>query len=133
VTIAAVVSSRGRHKCLYKWHEPSLPMTIGAGQMDPFKTHPATKAPDVDVLLSHCRHPAGCRYRDLVESPLSLLTNFLDHCRSINIRPPELSLLYNMPYGQTMVAFYPIRQPSISHRSSDQLPELRGSKTSQER
>jgi hypothetical protein len=53
-TIAALVSSRGRHKCLSKWHEPSVPMTIGAGQMDPFNTHPQTKAPDVDVLLSHC-------------------------------------------------------------------------------
>jgi len=56
-TIAALVSNRGRHKCLSKWHEPSLPTTIGAGQMDPFNTHPETKAPDVDVLLTHCTPP----------------------------------------------------------------------------
>jgi hypothetical protein len=50
-------SSHGRHKCHSKWHGPSLPITIRAGQMDPFNTHPETKTPDVDVLLSHCRPP----------------------------------------------------------------------------
>ncbi len=78
VTIATLVSNLGRHKCLAKWHEPSLSMTVGARQMDPFKTHPETRTPDVDVLLSHCRPPfvvspaIPCGIR-----PLEFLTNVL--------------------------------------------------------
>lgn len=57
MTTPAVVSNLDRRKFLTKSHESSLLMTVGAGQMDPFNTLPATKAPDADMLLGHCRHP----------------------------------------------------------------------------